>query len=65
VNPGNEVRIVDEEGRELPPGVDGEIVSRGPEQFFGYLASPLNADAYFRAAGCAPGTSATSTAMAT
>ena len=46
VNPGNEVRIIDDEGRELPPGADGEIVSRGPEQFLGYLASQLNADAY-------------------
>jgi acyl-CoA synthetase (AMP-forming)/AMP-acid ligase II len=46
VNPGNEVRIVDDEGSELPPGVNGEIVSRGPEQFLGYLASQLDADAY-------------------
>jgi cyclohexanecarboxylate-CoA ligase len=47
VNPGNEVRIVDDEGRELPAGIDGEIVSRGPEQFLGYLASELDAAAYF------------------
>jgi acyl-CoA synthetase (AMP-forming)/AMP-acid ligase II len=46
VNPGNEVRIVDDEGRELPTGSEGEIVSRGPEQFLGYLASQLNDDAY-------------------
>jgi acyl-coenzyme A synthetase/AMP-(fatty) acid ligase len=46
VCPGSEVRIVDDEGRELPPGTDGEIVSRGPEQFLGYLASQLDADAY-------------------
>ena len=26
---GYEVRIVDEQGRELPPGVDGEIAARG------------------------------------
>jgi cyclohexanecarboxylate-CoA ligase len=46
VNPGNEVRIVDDEGRDRPAGTDGEIVSRGPEQFLGYLASQLDADAY-------------------
>ncbi len=47
MDPGNEVRIVDDEGRDLPAGADGEIVSRGPEQFLGYLASELDADAYF------------------
>jgi acyl-CoA synthetase (AMP-forming)/AMP-acid ligase II len=46
VNPGNEVRIVDDDGRELPIGADGEILSRGPEQFLGYLASELDADAF-------------------
>jgi acyl-CoA synthetase (AMP-forming)/AMP-acid ligase II len=46
VSPGNEVRIVDEEGRDLPAGTDGEIVSRGPEQFLGYLASDLDAEAF-------------------
>jgi cyclohexanecarboxylate-CoA ligase len=46
-NPGNEVSIVDDEGCELPAGTDGEIVSRGPEQFLGYLASDLDAGAYF------------------
>lgn len=45
--PGNEVRIVDEQGRELPAGTGGEIVSRGPEQFLGYLDAELDADAYF------------------
>jgi acyl-CoA synthetase (AMP-forming)/AMP-acid ligase II len=47
VLPGNEVRIVDDDGRELPAGTDGEIISRGPEQFLGYLAEELDADAYF------------------
>jgi non-ribosomal peptide synthetase component E (peptide arylation enzyme) len=35
--PGNEVRIVDAEGRDLPPGQEGHILSRGPELFAGYL----------------------------
>ncbi|MYQ33898.1 AMP-binding protein [Streptomyces sp. SID4956] len=35
--PGNEVRIVDAEGRELPVGEEGHILSRGPELFAGYL----------------------------
>lgn len=44
LTPGNEVRIVDDSGRELPAGTDGEIVSRGPEQFIGYHATELDAD---------------------
>ncbi|HEY1698220.1 MAG TPA: AMP-binding protein [Trebonia sp.] len=46
LTPGSEVRIVDDADRQLPAGTDGEIVSRGPEQFTGYLASELNADAF-------------------
>ena len=39
---GTEVRIVDDDGREVPIGVSGEIVVRGPECFVGYLAPELN-----------------------
>lgn len=40
--PGTEVRIVDEEGNDLPLGHDGEIVTRGPELFIGYTDPQLD-----------------------
>jgi acyl-CoA synthetase (AMP-forming)/AMP-acid ligase II len=40
--PGVEVRLLDEDGREVPPGVPGEIVSRGPELCLGYTDPALN-----------------------
>jgi cyclohexanecarboxylate-CoA ligase len=36
VTPGNEVRLLDEEGHDVAPGDEGEIVARGPKQFLGY-----------------------------
>lgn len=38
--PGTELSIVDEEGRTLEPGDDGEIVLRGPQVFSGYWNLP-------------------------
>ncbi|MCZ4590388.1 AMP-binding protein [Rhodococcus opacus] len=38
--PGQEMRIVDENGVELGPGVDGEVVVRGPNVMRGYLGRP-------------------------
>ncbi len=38
--PGTELSIVDEEGRTLEPGEDGEIVLRGPQVFSGYWNLP-------------------------
>ncbi|MBM4319465.1 MAG: AMP-binding protein, partial [Deltaproteobacteria bacterium] len=38
--PGQEVLIVDEEGRELPPGQTGEIVIRGDVVMMGYFNKP-------------------------
>jgi acyl-CoA synthetase (AMP-forming)/AMP-acid ligase II len=38
-----EVRIVDEEGRDLPRGQAGEILSRGPDLFAGYTDPALTA----------------------
>ena len=43
---GNQVRLVDADGRDVPPGRDGEILTRGPELFTGYTDPALN-DAAF------------------
>lgn len=43
---GVEVRIVDDEGRQVPTGVPGEILSRGPDLFCGYTDPALNVDAF-------------------
>ena len=44
--PGSEMRFVDEDGHDVPFGHDGEICTRGPELFLGYLDASLNADAF-------------------
>ncbi|PPJ25748.1 cyclohexanecarboxylate-CoA ligase [Nocardia nova] len=44
--PGVRVRIVDESGTDVPPGADGEVVTRGPDQFVGYRDETLNASAF-------------------
>ncbi|HWP86199.1 MAG TPA: AMP-binding protein, partial [Terriglobia bacterium] len=36
VSPGDEIRIVDEEGRDVPPGEVGELLTRGPYTIRGY-----------------------------
>ena len=38
--PHDEVRIVDDEGRELPPGEVGELLVRGPYTIAGYYRAP-------------------------
>ena len=43
---GNQVRLVDADGRDVPPGRDGEILTRGPELFMGYTDPALNAAAF-------------------
>ena len=51
--PGVEVCAVDEDGRTLPPGLQGEQWSRGPHAFIGYLGEPqltanaLDADGWY------------------
>ena len=42
---GNEIRIVDEDGEDLPDGEAGEILTRGPERFLGYLDKDLDKEA--------------------
>ena len=38
--PGMELRTVDEDGRDLPRGVEGDLLVRGPAQFAGYFKRP-------------------------
>jgi len=38
--PGTELRIVGDDGEELPAGMRGELHVRGPERFTGYLVPP-------------------------
>lgn len=38
--PGNEIRVVDTEDRDVEPGTVGELVSRGPQNMTGYLNRP-------------------------
>jgi acyl-coenzyme A synthetase/AMP-(fatty) acid ligase len=44
--PGNRVRILDDDGNDVPAGVDGEIATAGPERFIGYKDAARNADAF-------------------
>ena len=41
-----EVKILDDEGRDLPPGEDGEIAARGPGMMLGYADPEQNAAAH-------------------
>ena len=48
-----ELRIVDDQDRDLPPGGEGEILVRGPAMFLGYrdpeqTAAAITGDGYFR-----------------
>jgi cyclohexanecarboxylate-CoA ligase len=50
--PGATARIVDEQGRVLPPGTEGEVEAYGPQLCVGYLDPQMNeaftADGFFR-----------------
>jgi acyl-CoA synthetase (AMP-forming)/AMP-acid ligase II len=43
---GNQVRVVDPDGADVPGARDGEILTRGPELFTGYTDPALNAAAF-------------------
>ena len=40
ISPGHVIKIIDEEGNELPPGATGEIVGRSPIMMNGYHGQP-------------------------
>ncbi|MGH7859727.1 MAG: AMP-binding protein, partial [Candidatus Binatia bacterium] len=42
----SEVRIVDEDGREVSPGREGEVLGRGPDCFLGYRNPALDREAF-------------------
>jgi cyclohexanecarboxylate-CoA ligase len=44
--PGTEIRIVDDDGDDVASGVDGEIVTRGPELFVGYTDPAIDEGAF-------------------
>lgn len=52
--PYDNLKIIDTEGKEVPQGVDGELVSKGPGVFTGYFKSPeenknvFTTDGFFR-----------------
>ena len=40
VCPYDTIKVIDDSGNEVPPGVEGELVSKGPGIFTGYFKSP-------------------------
>jgi 2,3-dihydroxybenzoate-AMP ligase len=40
LSPGDEIRVVDEAGRDVPPGVAGLLLTRGPYTIRGYYRAP-------------------------
>jgi cyclohexanecarboxylate-CoA ligase len=44
--PGVRIRFLDEDGRDAPPGEEGEILTLGPQLFVGYTDDSLNKDAF-------------------
>src|SRR5262245_41770321 len=52
--PGMELRVVDEDERDVPTGAEGDLLVRGPAQFVGYFKRPAftaeghTADGWFR-----------------
>jgi len=53
-SPYDEIKIIDEKGNTLPPNTDGELVTKGPGIFAGYLKNPeenkksFTPDGFFR-----------------
>lgn len=49
--PGSEITVVDENGKALPPGAEGDIAYRGPSHMIEYLGNPEETAALFTADG--------------
>ena len=49
--PGSEVKIVDDNGNEVPRGIEGDIAYRGPAHMIEYLANPEETAALFTPGG--------------
>ena len=41
-----EIRLVGDDGKEVPLGEEGEVCSRGPDQFLGYMDPAMDAEAF-------------------
>lgn len=54
ISPDDELRIVDDDGRDVPPGTAGHLLTRGPYTIRGYYAAPehdarsFTADGFYR-----------------
>ena len=48
---GVEVRVVDESGRDMPPGEPGEVVTRSATRMLGYWNNPAATASAWRSAG--------------
>ncbi|MGH7805391.1 MAG: class I adenylate-forming enzyme family protein, partial [Candidatus Binatia bacterium] len=44
--PGCRIRVVDDSGRDVPVGTEGELLVFGPQLFVGYLDASLDRDAF-------------------
>lgn len=44
--PGVEIRVVDEDGRDVSAGAEGELRLKGPQCFLGYVDATLDQDAF-------------------
>ena len=45
-HPATELKLVDDDGRDVPNGEEGEVLSRGPSQFLGYMDPAMDAEAF-------------------
>lgn len=59
--PGVDLAVVDDDGSPVPPGIDGEIVARGPTSCAATSVGPRRPATRCAAGGCTPATSVTST----